>query len=135
MDVLFVDDHEPTRKGVRDLLEAEGLKTEVAENGLVALEAIATSETLPHVIMTDLDMPVMSGWELLDVLHADEKLRTIPVIIGSGNIDARVTGKAIAALPKPFDTAALLLLVTGLIDEARASATSGGTKAAGGSRI
>lgn len=135
MDVLFVDDHEATRAAVRALFEDTGFGIEVAENGLAALEAIAASEAPPLVILTDLDMPVMSGWELLDVLHADEKLRTIPVIIGSGNIDARVTGKAIAALPKPFDTAALLLLVTGLVDEARASATSGGTKAAGGSRI
>ena len=89
--VLLVEDHADTR-----LMYAEYLRpdydTREAGDGLAALEALR--EALPDVIVTDLSLPRMDGFELIARLNADERLRGIPVIALSGysgaDIEARV---------------------------------------------
>ncbi len=65
--VLVVDDEESIRDVFTQLLQREGYEVEVAENGFEAL--LKLKEFLPDVIVSDLNMPKMSGFELLSVVR------------------------------------------------------------------
>ena len=77
--VLLIDDDEVVRRSVRLALEPIGWQVGEAENGLVALDALSTSR--PDVIILDLMMPKMDGFELLDELRARPQWRDIPVVV------------------------------------------------------
>lgn len=73
--VLVVDDHADTRDLVCALLRIEGYRVSEAENGKVALELlIADAETVPSLIILDLEMPVMTGWEFLVLIRNYHRL-------------------------------------------------------------
>ena len=76
---LLVDDDEVVRRGVRQALEPIGWKVTEAENGQVAVEALATA--LPDVIILDLMMPKMDGFEVLDELRRRPEWQNIPVVV------------------------------------------------------
>jgi adenylate cyclase len=77
--VLVVDDDDIIRRGVMQALEKEGWKVGEAENGRVGLERLA--EALPDVIILDLMMPEMDGFEFLDELRKRAEWRYIPVVV------------------------------------------------------
>jgi GAF domain-containing protein/CheY-like chemotaxis protein len=77
--VLLVDDDEVVRRGVRQALEPIGWQVSEAENGQVAVEALATAR--PDVIILDLMMPKMDGFEVLDELRRRPDWQDIPVVI------------------------------------------------------
>ena len=97
------------REGDYNLLEAA--------NGREALDAMRGHS--PDVVVLDLMMPVMSGWDVLRERQGDATLRAIPVILISANRDPEIASavdKGICAfLPKPFDIAALGALVRSCI--------------------
>ncbi len=73
-----MDDAE-TRRILRHFIEKEGGTVEEAENGRAALERIAVAP--PSLILLDLMMPVMDGFEFLGELRKNESLRSIPVVV------------------------------------------------------
>jgi GAF domain-containing protein/DNA-binding response OmpR family regulator len=77
--VLLVDDDEVVRRGVRQALEPIGWQMTEAENGQVAVEAIAAAR--PDVIILDLMMPKMDGFEFLDELRRRSDWHGIPVVV------------------------------------------------------
>ncbi|MFQ5936794.1 MAG: response regulator, partial [Acidiferrobacterales bacterium] len=77
--VLVVEDDARTRKMMRSRLEKHGWPVTEAENGRAALERMA--EQTPDVILLDLMMPEMDGFQFVDQLRLNEKWRTIPVIV------------------------------------------------------
>ena len=77
--VLLVDDDEVVRRNVRQTLEPIGWKVIEAENGQVAVEALAAAP--PDVIILDLMMPKMDGFELLDELRERRDWQEIPVVV------------------------------------------------------
>jgi len=77
--VMCVDDEEVSRALLTQFLENEGLRVCQAENGLVALEQLEIKK--PNLILLDLNMPVMNGFEFLMRLRENEKWREIPVVI------------------------------------------------------
>ena len=77
--VLVVDDEEQNRTLLRDPLEARGYEVEEAENGLLALQKIAARP--PDVILLDLMMPKMDGFEVCRRLKANPKTAHIPILI------------------------------------------------------
>jgi len=77
--VLLVDDDETMRRGVRLALEPDGWQVSEAENGRVALARLA--ETRPDVIMLDLMMPEMDGFEFLVEMRSRADWREIPVLV------------------------------------------------------
>jgi signal transduction histidine kinase/CheY-like chemotaxis protein len=77
--VLLVEDDAHTRKMFRSRLEKQGWPVTEAENGRVALEHMA--ESLPDLILLDLMMPEMDGFQFLDHVRAREGWRSIPIII------------------------------------------------------
>ena len=76
---LLVDDDEAMRRGTRLILEQDGWKVDEAANGREALARLA--ETRPDVIMLDLMMPEMDGFEFLDEIRQRVALRDIPVLV------------------------------------------------------
>ena len=77
--MLVVDDEEQNRSLLRDPLEARGYEVEEAENGVLALQKIAGRP--PDVILLDLMMPKMDGFEVCRRLKQDPKTAHIPILI------------------------------------------------------
>jgi adenylate cyclase len=104
--VLVVDDEEQNRTLLRDPLEARGYEIAEAENGMVALEKIAAR--LPDVILLDVMMPQMDGFEVCRRLKTDSKTAHIPILMVTALSDRkeRLMGIAVGAndfLNKPVD--------------------------------
>ncbi|HET7928393.1 MAG TPA: response regulator [Actinomycetota bacterium] len=118
--VLVVDDDALNRRLVVATLAREGLRTTSANDGDEALKAIA--EDPPDVILLDIEMPGMDGFEVLEHIKSDETLRHLPVIMISGldDTDSLVRCLEIGAddfLPKPFDAAILRARVNAGLDK------------------
>ena len=75
---LVVDDSMLIRHTVCRFLEERGFHVEAATNGLEALELLATLE--PDIIITDIQMPRMSGMELISAVRSDPRTAQIPIV-------------------------------------------------------
>jgi two-component system response regulator CpxR len=101
---LVVDDDDDGRSLVKELLESDGYVVHEARDGGAALELLATVPE-PALVILDLEMPVMSGGEVLDAMKKHERLARLPVLIVSGSgrmIDPR-RGSVVGILTKPID--------------------------------
>jgi CheY-like chemotaxis protein len=119
--VLVVDDDPAIRESLSEVLLAEDYQVRTAGNGAVAL-ALLRAHPLPDLLILDLMMPVLSGWEVLEEMTADASIRDLPVLIVSA-MDAPVAapgerGGVRMNLPKPLDVDVLLEAVHGLIGRA-----------------
>jgi CheY-like chemotaxis protein len=112
--VLVVDDDADIRYALVDALESEGYGALSAANGLEALEMLRILPKPPSVILLDLMMPVMDGWQFCAEQQKDPLLSNIPVIVVSAlpNIaEAASQVFASAYLKKPFPMADLVATV------------------------
>lgn len=110
--VLVVEDNDDIRSGIRLALEDRGYAVLEARNGREALAAVFADDA-PDVrlIISDLDMPEMSGAELVAVLSSYARLSLIPVIVISGSAastKALRSRSVVTHLSKPFDMAQLM---------------------------
>jgi diguanylate cyclase (GGDEF)-like protein/PAS domain S-box-containing protein len=80
--VLVVDDDDTLRFLAREALEQAGFDVEEAENGAVALEVARGAK--PDLILLDVQMPVMSGFEVCEQLRADEAFMHVPILMATG---------------------------------------------------
>jgi len=109
--VLIVEDDADLREMMAQLLTLEGFNAATVSNGREALKYLEGGEA-PEVILLDLMMPVMDGWEFRRHQKADPELSRVPVIVLSALDQARATGLDPAAfLKKPLDFDQLLQLV------------------------
>ena len=104
--VMVVDDSETTRRFVMFALRARGLHVVTAEDGQEALETLANTPV--DLVITDLNMPKLDGYGLVQALRADGDYHSLPVIILSSlssreDIDRGMDLGATAYLTKPFD--------------------------------
>ena len=81
--ILLVDDDPVIRASLSDLLAAEGFDVETAEDGQAALERLSEIGD-PSLILLDLGMPRMDGWEFLSRLDRNRNDRRVPVVLLSG---------------------------------------------------
>jgi len=77
--VLIVEDDEDIREAIAAVVEREGFEAICVTHGLEALRYLDRCERLPNVILLDLMMPVMDGWEFLR--RRDDRLRAVPVVV------------------------------------------------------
>jgi CheY-like chemotaxis protein len=107
--VLLVEDEKAIREAVAEVLEEYGYAVSQARNGLEGLrEARAVR---PNIIVLDLMMPTMNGWQFREAQKQDPELADIPVIIVSAFSDQGPNLDEVARFPKPFDFTTLLLAV------------------------
>jgi CheY-like chemotaxis protein len=111
--VLIVEDDADLREMMAQLLSLEGFQSTAVANGREALDYLHHSDA-PAVILLDLMMPVMDGWEFRRKQQADPSLAGVPVIILSALDQTRAADVHGAAfLKKPLDFDHLLQLVRG----------------------
>jgi signal transduction histidine kinase len=119
--VLIADDNSDMRQYLARLL-SEQYEVETVADGQAALEA--AHEKAPDLIVSDVMMPILDGFELLKALRSDEQTRTIPVVLLSARAgeESRVEGIEAGAddyLIKPFSARELLARVSGRLEIAR----------------
>lgn len=115
--VLVVDDDPSIRRMIMAALRREGYTFAEAANGREALDTMRRDR--PDIVILDLMMPMVSGWDVLRERSGDPHLLEIPVIVVSANRSAELASamdKGICAfLPKPFDITVLSSLVRSCI--------------------
>ena len=108
--VLIVEDDRDVRLALAEVLAEEGYRIALAEHGFDALCQLRFGMP-PGVILLDLMMPVMDGWEFLAEQRAKPALASIPVVVLTAAGNARGLGaspQVVARLRKPVDIGALL---------------------------
>ncbi len=108
--VLIVDDDRDIRETMELLLEEHGHRVVCAANGREALRLMRQGP-LPNLVVLDLMMPVMSGWELREQMLGDPALAAIPTIVVSGDtraVQRRADLHVDGYLSKPFELDDLL---------------------------
>jgi two-component system, chemotaxis family, chemotaxis protein CheY len=109
--VLIVEDDEDLREMMAQILALEGFETATATNGREALEYLKRDDA-PQLILLDLMMPVMDGWEFQRERSRDPVLAGVPVVVLSALDETRAVGAASHEfLKKPLDFDRLLQLV------------------------
>ena len=107
--VLIVDDDPDLLDVTSFVIQNEGMAVETARNGEEALAVIGTGR-MPALVLLDLMMPVMNGWEFLAAVANDPGLRGIPVVVLTAAEHAEIPG-ALEVLSKPMDLKRLLRVV------------------------
>jgi CheY-like chemotaxis protein len=109
--VMVVEDDDEIRESLQLLLGDHGYTVLGARNGAEALEELKNGFR-PALILLDLMMPVMNGWQLLDMMNGDDELARIPVAVVTAHPD-RIAASSIGprVLGKPIDTRQLLAVV------------------------
>lgn len=106
--VMVVDDDQDNRELVLTMLEEEGFAASSATNGAEAIGLLENGLD-PDLILTDLLMPVMSGWDLCEALKSKPSWRSIPVVVLCGMpADQRGSLQVDDAFEKPTDTRQLI---------------------------
>jgi CheY-like chemotaxis protein len=110
--VVVIDDDDDWRDVVMAFLGEHGFATVGFSNGRDALLALRGREAMPAVILLDLEMPLMTGWEFRREQLRDPRLARIPVVIASSADPGSLV--ADARLEKPFETAELCRVIAEL---------------------
>ncbi|MEI8256254.1 MAG: response regulator, partial [Deltaproteobacteria bacterium] len=110
--VLVVDDESSARSGLELLLKQEGYTVDAVGDGAAALESV--TERIPDVVVTDLKMPRMDGFALLEKLRADFPSVPVIVVTAFGEMSSAVTAMRAGAadyIVKPVDLDELLVSI------------------------
>jgi chemosensory pili system protein ChpA (sensor histidine kinase/response regulator) len=116
INVMIVDDSPSVRHMTSKVIGNAGWHVTTAKDGLEALEMLQSSRRLPDVILTDVEMPRMDGYEFVSSLKRSEGFAAIPVIMITSRAAEKHRQKAIDIgvdeyLPKPYDDQVLLDLI------------------------
>ncbi len=111
--ILVVEDDPEVRSAIKMVLEAEAYEVAESGDGADALTKLRTSPQ-PSLILLDLMMPGMNGWQFMDEVRVHPDLRQVPIIVVSayGSADGVRSVGATDYLKKPFDPETLLAVVS-----------------------
>lgn len=124
--ILIVEDDADLRAVEAEVLDAEGYDVRTAADGVEALEAIDRAGT-PALILLDLRMPRLNGWDLAARLRSRESLADVPIIVVAAHFAIAQEADAIGArawLHKPVSIDHLLTTVRGVFRDPRDEAVS-----------
>ena len=108
--ILVVEDDRDVAESVAEVLEASGYSTDIAANGREALDHLR-SHDLPDLILLDMMMPVMDGWQFREEQRKSPALEAVPVVVVTADGNARGKAAAIQAagqVQKPVTIDSLL---------------------------
>ena len=108
--ILVVEDDEDIRDSLREALESDGYQVVTAEDGKEGLQALDEMPR-PCLILLDLMMPVMNGWQFLERMKEDTTLATIPVVAVTAAGERGNTAQADMLIKKPVDLDHLLKVI------------------------
>ena len=124
--ILVIEDQQSIGMVLKLVLSDHGYSVEVVPNGKLGLERLYM-EPRPEVVIVDLNIPVISGRELLELMRNDVRLNEVPVIIISGSaqtLDIMPSeGSYQAFISKPFDLFDVLEKVNRLVRDASSCCT------------
>ena len=117
--VLVIDDEGPIRLLCQVNLEAAGMTVHEAENGATGIET--ARREAPDVILLDVMMPGMDGWQVFGVLNEDERTSEIPVVFLTARAELRDQARGLELggvdyVTKPFDPLELAPLIDDLLE-------------------
>ncbi len=110
-EILVVDDDFAIRECVAEVFTMEGFHVHEARNGREGLEALLNAR--PDLVVLDLMMPVMDGWQFLAVQRARPEVASVPVVVMTAS--GSEPPEAACVLHKPFEIDVLLGVVTRLV--------------------
>lgn len=118
-DILIVDDNVENRELLGQLLRSVGIYVRQADSAVNALQAIESQQ--PDLLITDLRMPDMDGFNLMQLLKEKSEMASMKIICSSATIDDYTVNQALALgadafLPKPVDKEELFNLMDALLD-------------------
>jgi CheY-like chemotaxis protein len=109
--VLVVDDDPDIRESLREVLEDEGYEVACVGNGREALDHLKASQPRPCVILLDLMMPVMDGWQFRREQKQDADIAEIPLVVITATGKRPVLIDAAELVMKPLDLSQLFAAV------------------------
>ena len=118
--IMVVDDSRLVCRLVKEGLEKVGFQVVTAKNGQIAYELVQQQK--PDLILSDLDMPVMNGFEFCDALHVKPEYATIPFVVMStisdrGHMKRILRRGAASYIVKPFNIDQMVILVERLLSD------------------
>ncbi len=121
VNVLIVDDSPSVRQVNSAIVKSAGWRPILAKDGIEALEIIQAFRELPDIILTDVEMPRMDGYELLASLKREEELSSIPVIMITSRASEKHRQKAFDLgvtdyVSKPYEESALIEKIRRLVE-------------------
>ena len=116
--ILVVEDHEDNRQILRDLLSSVGYEMLEADNGEQGVAAAVAER--PDLILMDIQLPILDGYEATRRIKSDPELRGIPIIVVtsyalSGDEDKARTAGCDAYVAKPYSPRKLLATIQGFL--------------------
>ena len=108
--ILIVDDEPDVHTLLTDVLRGEGYEVVTAADGAKALTYLRAATTLPCLILLDLVMPNVDGWQFVEERSHDSRLARIPVVLISGQVAARETARSLGLasyIEKPIEVATI----------------------------
>ena len=110
VDILLAEDDDDLREAMVDTLEDAGYRVTAVANGQEALDWLHAAERLPALILLDLMMPVMDGWQFREAQSKDAKASAVPVVVLSA-MGSHPTIDSVEYLKKPTKIGPLIALV------------------------
>jgi CheY-like chemotaxis protein len=119
-DILIVEDNPVNQKLIAFLLARAGYGYDVAENGLIALERLKSASY--RLVLMDMMMPVMNGFDATRAIRADPALKSLPIIALTANALKGEEAKCLAAgcnayIPKPYSKEQVLGAIASLLKQ------------------
>jgi two-component system chemotaxis response regulator CheY len=112
--VLIVEDNQDIREALREVVAWEGYQVIEAENGRVALDILNSGKMPePCLILLDLLMPEMNGWEFMEFRRRNDAIAAIPTIIITAMKEGTLPQGAIKVIQKPIDLVELVSAIDG----------------------
>ncbi|RYE95767.1 MAG: response regulator [Oxalobacteraceae bacterium] len=120
LNIVVIEDDTDLRETMKDLLEIEGFSVLVAENGMEGMKLIERSGK-PCLILLDLMMPVMNGWEFLDAMQRDQQAilaqTQVAVVTAAVEMADLQQRYGCSVLRKPVNVASLFALAHAACDD------------------
>jgi DNA-binding response OmpR family regulator len=98
--VLVVEDDQMIGQGIKQILESEGFNVILATDGLQGI--VALIQNRPDLVLLDLILPGMNGWQFIDIQRSLRDYREIPIVICSAMLESAKSIQPTAILSKPF---------------------------------
>jgi CheY-like chemotaxis protein len=124
--IVVADDNPASRELMRELLESSGYNVVDAADGSEALER--TLEARPDLVVLDIELPAMSGFEVLEAIRQHPELSSLPVVAVTarameGDLERGVAAGFDAYITKPIKIGAVRARIRELLEETQSAAT------------